>query len=177
MRALSFLVVCLLFAPLALAQDGARWTHPTGAYSLAPEETGWAILPALSDEQSTSFELVGENNILRMCFAGSRRFETSVRLTQEQVNARMETYTPRLSQGDIHDVTTAIVNGVAVKAFRLDIDGGAVVSHYRVFGLVQDNQVTFNEVSCGGTLPVSPQHQAAFDRFFGSLRIAPGTTQ
>jgi hypothetical protein len=175
-RTLATVLVSLALAASASAQNTERWVHPTGAYSLAPEAAGWALLPSLSDERSASFELVGEDRLVRECSASSRLFPAGVTLTQELINERTEAFTPSLEQGAISDVSTSAIDGVVVKAFRLDLRGGSVVIFYRIFGLVEDHQITFNELSCGGGSPVSAEHQAAFERFFASLRISPGST-
>lgn len=149
------------------------WTHPSGAYALSFESTGYVTAdPAPYGEETLAAiepRIRGEH--LRLCQAKSRPLPAPPWVSQSDLNRTAEQFDFSALQADAGVSAPAVthidVDGVTVA--RADFDRDQFHFRYAVFALPNGLGATFHEVSCGGTNPLTLDELTAFDSILGSI--------
>jgi len=168
------LVIVLVVAMLsgepisALAQAGL-WQGPNNLYTVDP--AGWVYHEEHQPPMVARFTLAdappGPPQI--QCFVAHRLYWDSP-YTRAQANAEISRRTPPSNATHaISNITEETLNHVRVVSYQDQF--GNVLVRFRMFLTRSRRGEDYNEISCGGSQPLSMAQLASADAFLSSLHI------
>ncbi|WP_395648123.1 hypothetical protein [Terricaulis sp.] len=159
----------------ARAQDSARWTDPSGRFSLAFADLGWSGPPAPPGE--TQYLLAVQNPSLPSSLCAVRRAppaQAQAGLPQEAVNTLTTRLTERQLQtfhhtnAPVRNLTFLDIGGVAVADYVIET---SIWQHWRTFWLLHGDQAVMYEIACTARTPVSAEERSGAAAFLDTLHF------